>query len=263
MKKLVLLFLILLVGYVGLSFSEKYLGVSIRPYGAPVYCDVSPNIDNVLKCIKLNYMKFDSYMSGWNNDISNTYLNSRINRLYQDTNMEFSDFFNAKACSDRNDCQVKFNEIQYKIDSYNNLVGYVRQQANAQGYTYNRQGSEWSNLPTQKLWKFSRSYKFPYHDIVIGQQNGKVIFYILSMEAVPLKGNYDLLIGSVTAFCSAAEDKNSKKYICGGYRFYFYDKIQADAKHFSLSLDKRENPTYALIRYGQGNYKIKLNDKYQ
>ena len=28
-------------------------------------------------------------------------------------------------------------------------------------------------------------------------------YYVLSMEAVPLRGNYDLLIGSLTAFCSA------------------------------------------------------------
>lgn len=84
----------------------------------------------------------------------------------------------------------------------------------------------------------SPRYKFPYHDIVIGHRNGKDIFYILSMEAVPLAGSYDLLIGSITAFCSETDRPRGKKYICGGYRFYLYDNIRSNAKSFSLSLDQ-------------------------
>lgn len=96
------------------------------------------------------------------------------------------------------------------------------------------------------------------HDIVIGNEKGNYVFYILSMKAVPLKGHYDLLIGSISAFCSSGE--NTKKYLCQGYRFYFYGKINTEPKHFSLSLDRRDNPQYAVIKYNQASYKIKLND---
>lgn len=70
-----------------------------------------------------------------------------------------------------------------------------------------------------KLWMFRRSYKFPYHDIVIGHRNGKDIFYILSMEAVPLTGSYDLLIGSITAFCSETDRPKGKNIFAAAIVF--------------------------------------------
>ena len=260
MKKISFIFLFLIIGYSIFHFSEKYLGVSVRRHGAPVNCKINTNIDKVLDCVSLNYMKFDAFTSGWNQGLSDNYIRGKLNRLYHDINMEFSPFQNIKACYNKNDCKVNMKNSQYKIDTYQDLVAYIRLQSEPQGYTYNRSNSFWNNIPTYKLWRFSRSYKFPYHDIIISQKDGQYLFYVLSMEAVPLKGNYDLLIGSLTTFCSADKFSTSKKYICGGYRFYFYDEINDNMKNFSLSLDRRENPTFALIKYGNASYKIDLND---
>lgn len=260
MKKVSFIFLLLIIGYSIFHFSEKYLGVSVRRYGAPVDCHVNTDINKVIECINLNYMKFDAYTKDWSEGLSERYIGAKLNKLYRDTNIEFSAFSNIKACSNKNNCQVHIKNNNYRIDSYQDLVAYIRLQSDPQGYTYNRSNSFWNNIPASKLWRFSRSYKFPYHDIIISQKDGKYIFYVLSMEAVPLKGNYDLLIGSLTAFCSADKFSSSKKYICGGYRFYFYDEINDDIKNFSLSLDRRENPASALIKYGNSSYKIDLND---
>lgn len=260
MKKLSVILVFLIIGYSIFHFCERYLGVSVHRYGVPVDCKIKTDIGKVIECVNLNYMKFDAYTSDWNDNLSRNYISSRINRLYHDTNMEFSPFHNIKSCSSHNDCRLEVKDENYRIDTYQNLIAYVRLQSDTQGYTYNRSNSFWNNLPVHKLWRFSRSYKFPYHDIVIGQKANQYVFYVLSMEAVPLRGNYDLLIGSLTAFCSADKFTSSKKYICGGYRFYFYDEINEDLKNFSLSLDKRENPKAALIKYGKASYKIDLDD---
>ena len=115
-----------------------------------------------------------------------------------------------------------------------------------------------------QTWMFSRSYKFPGHDIVIGVKDGRYVFYVLSMEAVPLEGYYDFFIGAVTTFCSNQSEgetgRVSKKYICGGYRFYFFDKINHITKKVSLSLDRRLDPQFAIVQYGQASYRIKLDD---
>lgn len=259
MKKLSVIVLLLIVGYSVFHFCEKYLGISIRKYGTPIDCKIKTDIGKVIDCINLNYMKFDAYTSDWSDNLSKHYLGAKINKLYRDTNIEFSKFSNVKNCRDNN-CQVHIRDENYRIDTYQDLIAYIRLQSEPQGYMYNRSNNFWNNFPANKLWRFSRSYKFPYHDIVIGQKANQYVFYVLSMEAVPLKGNYDLLIGSITAFCSADKFASSKKYICGGYRFYFYDEINHDLKNFSLSLDKRENPQAAFIKYGQASYKIDLDD---
>lgn len=258
MKKASILIIILITIYSIFLLGEKYFGVSIRRHGAPVDCPISTNIEKVLGCIHLNYMKFDTYALDWNTNRSENYIHSRVNRLYQDTNMEFSQFPKIKACSDKNDCKIQLKEKSYRIDTYQDLIAYVRLQPDTQGFTYNKNNSFWNNLPLLKLWKFKRSYKFPYHDIVIAQQGSKYVFYVLSMEAVPLAGNYDLLIGSITAFCSEDRFATSKKYICGGYRFYFYDAINDDIKNFSLSVNTRKNPQYVFVKYGKASYKIKV-----
>ena len=259
MKKIAFVILFLIIGFCAALFCERYLGLSLRSHGAPINCQITTNIDDVVKCINLNYMKFDAYTGDWNNNLAKNYMSSRINRLYQDTNMEFSQFHNIKECSEKNNCKIHLRDENYNIDSYKDLVAYIRLKSDPKGYTYNRSNSFWNNFPVYKIWRFNRSYKFPYHDVVISQKNDQYVFYVLSMEAVPLSGSYDLLIGSLTAFCSADKFSTSKKYICGGYRFYFYDEIDDEEKNFSLSLDKRVNPEYALIQYGKASYKVHLD----
>lgn len=260
MKKLTFILLLLLVLFCAELFCSKYLGISIRPHGAPLNCKISSDINAVLNCINTQYMKYDTLTAGWNDDLSARYLNARMKRFYRNSNMEFSPFTSVKPCYGKNNCAVTLKDENYRIDTYRNLVAYVKLNPETSSYTYNRGDGKWSNLMFPKLWMFRRSYKFPYHDIVIGHRNGKDIFYILSMEAVPLAGSYDLLIGSITAFCSETDRPKGKKYICGGYRFYLYDNIRSNAKSFSLSLDRRQNPEHILVKYGQASYQIKLDD---
>ena len=218
MKKLTFILLLLLVLFCAELFCSKYLGISIRPHGAPLNCKISSDINAVLNCINTQYMKYDTLTAGWNDDLSARYLNARMKRFYRNSNMEFSPFTSIKPCYGKNNCAVTLKDENYRIDTYRNLVAYVKLNPETSSYTYNRGDGKWSNLMLPKLWMFRRSYKFPYHDIVIGHRNGKDIFYILSMEAVPLAGSYDLLIGSITAFCSETDRPKGKNPLF--YRVY-------------------------------------------
>lgn len=264
MKKITFFALLIIVLVCIELFSSKYLGLSIRPYGAPVRCHISSDIQKVLGCIRNQYMKYDVFAASWNDDLSKRYLAQHLNKLYRDTNYEYAGFQSIKPCYDKNSCRVQLRDEKYSIDTYKNMVAYVKMIQDTSSYTYNRQSSQWSSLGMPKMWMFSRSYKFPGHDIVIGVKNGRYVFYVLSMEAVPLEDHYDFFIGTVTAFCSEQTedhpDAESKKYICGGYRFYFFDKINHLTKKVSLSLDRRHNPQYVVIKYGQASYRIKLDD---
>ena len=122
MKKLSFIILLLIIGYSIFHFGEKYLGVSVRRYGAPIDCKISTDIGKVIDCVNLNYMKFDAYMGDWNNNLSKNYINNTINKLYHDTNMSFSQFSNIKACSNRNDCMVNLQDKRYRIDTYQDCL---------------------------------------------------------------------------------------------------------------------------------------------
>lgn len=258
MKKISYILLLLIVLYSIELFCSKYLGISLRPHGAPVDCKISSDINKVLNCVRLRYMKYDAYSSGWNQDISNSYLSSRLNRLYHDTAFEAAEFTSIKTCYGKNKCEIELKDEKYHIDAYQHIIAYVKLIKNAQSFTYNRNEASWSGFGLPYLWMFARSYKFASHDIVIGRKKGSYVFYILSMEAIPLQSCYDLLIGSISAFCS--DGKGGKKYLCGGYRFYFYDKIAEGKQNLSLSLDRRDNPQYAVVKYNTASYKINLND---
>ena len=264
MKKLTFVILLVIVLFCAEMFSSKYLGLSIRPYGAPVSCHISSDIKQVLNCIRNEYMKYDILSAGWNEDLSQRYLAQQLNKLYRDTNFEYAGFQSIKPCYDKNSCRVQLRDEKYSVDTYKNIIAYVKMIQNTSSYTYNRSSSRWSNLGMPQLWMFSRSYKFPGHDIVIGVKDNHFVFFVLSMEAVPLEGYYDFFIGSVTAFCSnqseAQPNIESKRYICGGYRFYFFDKINHLTKKLSLSLDRRNDPQYVIIKYGQASYRIRLDD---
>ena len=258
MKKITYILLIIIILICAELFCARYLGISIRPHGAPLACKMSTDINDVLKCVRLQYMKHDAVSMDWNNNLSQHYLMSKLQRFYHQAPMSFSRFSSVKNCYGKTDCSVTLKNEKYRIDAYQDLIAYVKINPRTQSYTYDKSNQQLNHMHIPSLWEFSRSYKFPYHDIVIGSNQGKNIFYILSMEAVPLDGSYDLIIGSITAFCE--DEETHKKYICEGYRFYFYDDIRHDIKNFSLSLDKRHEPEYLLVKYGNASYRIKLHD---
>ena len=105
-------------------------------------------------------MKYDTLTAGWNDDLSARYLNARMKRFYRNSNMEFSPFTSVKPCYGKNHCAVTLKDENYRIDTYRNLVAYVKLNPETSSYTYNRGDGKWSNLMLPKLWMFRRSYKF-------------------------------------------------------------------------------------------------------
>lgn len=259
------------------------------PYGPVVSCDSTLPMDELLQCVDKKYAAMDAlHESPRVKDDKQYQFRDRSRNNYDELPFSYkkiSEFTSIKSCYKQDRCQAysigdgrgltnydEYEERKIRVESLGrNVMGEAYEDTlnnNKIDKTLKSIGwiGSFGSTPTY----FIRSYKNPYKDIIIYNQNNKASLYVPLIELINLKDKQTLVVANINRFCLGKQPewwigkvKNNHFVSCGVYRLsYVTDKIEVNVPvPVFISLDKRVNPNKIYLKVDQDIFEIDINNQ--